>query len=78
MADNSSRLQGLSTQRDELVKQFTALDPQGRPEYVYTAHTDQVHGGACTRVQYTYFNPSTTLVEKMKETNDTWDSSYDI
>ena len=76
--DNSSRQQGLSTQLHELVKQFTVLDPQGRPEFVYTTQTDAAHGAFCTVTQYTYFNATTTLVEKMKESNATWDSSYDI
>jgi len=76
--DNSKRLQALITQRDELVKQFIVLDAQGRSEFVYTAHTDQVDGGFCSRVQYAYFNPTTTQVEKMKETNDVWLAAYDI
>ena len=76
--DNSARLQALITQRDELVKQYVTLDPEGRIEFVFTAHTDQVHGGSCSRVQYEYFNPTTTLIQKMIESNDSWDSSYDI
>lgn len=76
--DNSKRLQGLATQRDELVKQHVELDGQGRPEFVYTAQTDAAHGAFCTVVQYTYFNPTTTQVENMKESNATWDSSWDI
>jgi hypothetical protein len=78
MADNSSRQQGLLTQRDELTKQYTTLDAQSRVEYVYTAHTDQVEGGACTVVQYTYHSPTSTLVEKMKESNGTWPVGADI
>lgn len=78
MADNSSRLQGLITQGNELIKQFTVLDGQGRPEFIYTAHRDAAHGAFCTVVQYAYFNLTTTQVEKMREDNATWDSSYDI
>jgi hypothetical protein len=76
--DNSASVMGLATQRSELVKQFTVLDPEGRPEFVYTAHYNAGDGDFATVTQYAYFNATTTLVEKMKEDNSTWSSAYDI
>jgi len=76
--DNSSRQMGLVTQGNELIKQFSTIDAQGRVEFIYTAHRDAKQGEFCTVVQYTYFNPTTTMVEKMKEDNAVWQSAYDI
>jgi hypothetical protein len=74
--DPSARLQGLKTQANELVKQFIVYDVNGRPTQVYTAHTDAVQDTPCTLVTYQYVGAS-SRVEKMKESNATWDVSYD-
>jgi len=70
--------QGLQTQQDELIKQFHVYDAQDRLETVYTASYRATTGTPCTRVDYTYVNASTTRVEKMRESVDVWDASYDI
>ena len=76
-ADESSSGQ-LITQARELTKSFTSLDGSGRPAFIVTAPADAQHGSAATRVDYEYDLTYTTTVIKMRETNTTWDSSYDI
>jgi len=75
---DSSVTMGLTTQKNELVKQFCIYDGSGRLTTVYTAARFARHGTPCTKVDYTYISPTSNLVEKMQETEDTWDSSYDI
>lgn len=73
--DNKSLL---TTQRDELIKQYIVFDVEDRPEFVYTAHTEATHGQPCTQVQYVYVGPGSALVSKMKESRATWDATWDI
>jgi hypothetical protein len=68
----------LKTQAHELVKQFNVYDGSGRLTTVYTARFGAETGTPCSRVDYTYLNPTSGLVEKMRESNDVWNSSYDI
>jgi hypothetical protein len=72
--DRTSRLK---TTAYELVKQYVSYDGSDRTEYVYTAHTDAVHGTPCTVTQYEYVGASARVL-KRKESNATWDSSWDI
>jgi len=70
--------QGLTTQRNELFKQYNIYDVNNRLVTVYTAGYNAITGTGCTRVDYTYINPTSPQVEKMRESNDVWDASYDI
>lgn len=74
----NSQTAALKSQASELIKLHVVLDGQDRPEFVYTARTETPNGGPCTRVQYVYKDASSTVVIKMKEINDTWNSSFDI
>lgn len=75
---DSSRTQQLKTQQAELSKAYTVYDGQQRPIEIYTVHTDAAHNTPCSVVRYAYVNPTSSLVEKMKEANALWDSSWDI
>ena len=76
--DNSRNIQGLQTQAHELVKQFIVYDGADRPSEVFTARADAGDGDFCTKVDYTYVNPTASRVEKMRESNATWSAAYDI
>ena len=68
----------LTSQANELIKMYQVYDPEGRLSTVYTAPLRTGHSGPCTRVDYTYVDATSTRVEKMRESNDVWDASYDI
>lgn len=74
---NEDRTSRLKTTAYELVKQYIVYDVDGRQTDVYTARTDAADGGACTRTQYEYVT-ATTRVNKRKESNATWDSTWDM
>ena len=69
---------GLTTQKNELTKQFMVYDVNDRPLIVYSCGYLTPDQGTCTRVDYTYISPTSTLVEKMRESNDVWLAAYDI
>lgn len=77
MAKGQDKRSPLLTQAGELVKQYITYDGNNRMQYVYTANTDADDGDVCTRVEYTY-DGSSARIEKMKETLQTWQASYDI
>ena len=77
MAMDSEATQGLTTQRNELTKQFNIYDVDGRLITVYTAGYKAIAGTPCTRVDYDYLIGS-QLVEKMRESVDVWNAAYDI
>lgn len=78
MAINSEATAGLDTQAKELMKQYIVYDGQSRPQTIYTAYYKAGTGTPCTRVDYEYINPTSTQVQKMRESVDVWDASYDI
>lgn len=61
----------------ENIKQYLTYDGSSRMEYVYEARANAAHGDPCLKTQYAYDGVSTRII-KMKETEATWDSSYDI
>lgn len=73
-----STTDGLKTQANELVKQYIVYDGTNRMTAVYTAPSDATDGKPCTKVTYTYTSPTSSLISKMKESNDVWSSAYDI
>ena len=75
MSENDREL--LITHREELVKQYIALDGSGRASKVYTAQTHTDDGGKCIITEYEYSGNSTTII-KRKEYYGTWSSAYDI
>lgn len=72
--DRRGRLQ---TEAHEMVKQYLVYDGSGRVTDVYTAHTDAVDGTPCSRTRYSYDGVS-SRIEKRKEQDATWDSSWDM
>lgn len=67
----------LLTEANEFVKSFTEYDGSDRVSKVYMAREGAAQGDPCTVTEYTYVG-ATTRVEKMKETQGVWQSSYDI
>jgi hypothetical protein len=76
MADED-RTSRLKTTAYELVKQYLVYDGSGRCTDVYTVQTDAADDTPCTRTQYEYDGVSSRVL-KRKESNSTWDSSWDI
>jgi hypothetical protein len=74
---NEDRTSNLKTTAYELVKQYVEYDASDRTEYVYTAHTDAADGTPCTVTQYVYDGVSSRVI-KRKESNATWDETWDI
>jgi len=73
--DNTVHLKG---QAVTLVKQFIVYDGVGRPSEVYTAETGAGNGKTCTKTTYQYINATSSNVERMKEENSVWDSTWDV
>lgn len=67
----------VKTHSSENIKVYITYDGSDRMEYVYEARANAQHGEKCLKTQYTYVT-GTTRVEKMKETETEWDSSWDI
>lgn len=61
----------------EYIKQYITYDGSNRAIYIYEAMANSEHGDLCLRTEYAYDGTS-SRVAKMKETESTWDSSYDI
>ena len=62
----------------ELSKTYIALDGQDRGADVYTARAGAAHGDLCLLTEYEYKDPTSTIIIKRKESESTWDSSWDI
>ena len=69
---------GLTSQRNELMKQYLTYDINGRVLAVYSCGYNTPANGTCTKVDYTYVSPTSSNVEKMRESNDVWLAAYDI
>lgn len=75
---NSKNTMELKTQAHTYVKQYIVYDGNQRPIEIYTAQTDAADGANCSKVEYTYISPTSSKVEKMKESNASWDATWDI
>jgi hypothetical protein len=67
----------VKTHSSECIKQYIEYDGSDRMEYVYEARANAQDGEKCLKTQYVY-DGATTRITKMKETETTWDSSWDI
>lgn len=67
----------LRTNALENIKQHFVYDVSNRMTDVYEARANARNGDPCLRTTYTYVSTS-TRVQAMKETDATWDSSWDI
>jgi len=77
MGNTESQSIGIDSLLEQLVKRYHTYDVYDRIEYTYEAPVDAAHGAPCLKTQYVYSGTS-YRVTKMKESNSTWDSSYDI
>jgi hypothetical protein len=67
----------LTTHKNEHIKVYIEYDGLDRQEYTYTAATDAADGAPCLRTQYVYDGTSGRVI-KMKESEATWDSDWDV
>lgn len=72
MATPTTSTELLKSHKEELVKQFIELDPEGRPSKVYTAPVHIKDGEACLVTEYEYQNPTSTIIIKRREGYGTW------
>lgn len=61
----------------EAMKMYRTYDGTNRLQYQYEAPTPALHGDPCMRTEYVYDGTSTRVI-KLKETIQTWDSSWDV
>jgi len=73
----TTKTEQLKTHAHELVKQYFVYDISLRCTDMYTASYDAANGAPCLRTQYSYDGSSSRIV-KRKETNSTWDSTWDM
>ncbi len=66
----------LKTLVNELRKTYVVLDGSNRITFAYEAKTDAKHGDPCMVTEYRY-SGLTSFVIGVKETQGTWDSSFD-
>ncbi len=67
----------LKSHAHEYVKQYMVYDGSNRMTDLYTAYIDAADGESCMRTQYE-FDGSSARIVKRKESNSTWDSSWEI
>jgi hypothetical protein len=63
--------------KNEYVKQYIVYDGSSRMTHLYEGPANMVHGDACMLTEYAYDGAGTDIT-KRKESESTWDSSYDI
>lgn len=73
----SNKYEFIKTGNSEYIKSYITYDGQSRMEYVYEARANAANGDPCLVTQYVYDGLS-NRVTKMKETQGTWSSAYDI
>lgn len=77
MALGQNKTALMTTGRLEQIKQYFEYDGSLHMSTVYEAATDAAHGNPCLKTEYEY-DGATTRITKMKESESTWDSSWDI
>ena len=76
MSSNSQTTAQLKSGFHELIKQYYVYDGLGRLAYLYEATVATGDGEPCLLTNYSY-DGTTTRIQKIKEENSTWDSSWD-
>jgi len=76
MSDNKVR-DFITAIRNEPVKVFRVYDGSNRVSIQYEAITHALNGDPCMKTEYMY-DGTTQRVLKMKESVDTWLSSFDM
>jgi hypothetical protein len=67
----------LRTVQFEAMKLYRVYDGSNRLQYQYDAPTWTANGDTCMRTEYVY-DGSSSRIQKMEETLQSWDSSWDI
>lgn len=68
----------LTSLKNELKKEYIALDGLGRAKFFYQAPINTKDGEPCLVTQVEYSSPTSTIIVKSKETVGVWSSSYEI
>lgn len=71
---SAGALAQLKSHEGEPVKQYISLDPQNRPDIIYTGHFLIEDGEPCLAVKYEYLNATSAIVIKRNEFLAEWDS----
>ena len=72
-----SKMQHITTGKHQRMKWYYVYDVNGRVTQIYETHEGAENGDPCLLTTYEYVG-STNRVQKAKETDATWNSSYDI
>lgn len=75
MAQN--KYEFLKTGEKEYIKAYLVYDGSSRLTTIYEARANADHGAYCLKTTYAYDGTS-NRVQKSKEEDATWDSSWDI
>ncbi len=62
---------------NEFTKNYQVFDGSDRLSILYIAVTDAADGEPCLKVEFTYVG-ITSRVEKRKESEASWDATWDI
>lgn len=77
MADHATRRDSLiKTTGTDYIKTYVTYDGSNNPEFIYEAATNAKHGEKCLVTRYVYNGAN--QIEKSKESEAIWDSSWDI
>lgn len=77
MTASQDGIMGLTTQKNELVKQHIVLDGNLRATIIYTAGINTLNNGPCTTVRYQY-SGTTNIVTGMMEGVGTWLTAWEF
>lgn len=77
MIPDSSADSILKSLGGEVVKTKSFIDGSDRVTERYEALANTGHGGPCLKTEYTYHG-TTSVVDKSKESQATWDSAWEI
>lgn len=67
----------LKTNQNEYIKSYIVYDGSARMVTIYEAKANSITGTPCLRTDYSYVG-ATARIEKMLESEDVWNASYDI
>ena len=67
----------LKSHANELVKQHTVLDGQGRPKFIFTTYIGAQDQSPCLVTEYVYASPTSSIVIGRQERTYKWKAAWD-
>jgi len=77
VAKSSNKNSFIPSGKLEYVKQYVVYDVSGRMTHLYECPANTLNGEPCLLTRYEY-DGSSTRVQKRKELESVWDSSWEI